>query len=52
MTRCANCELQESNDCCHEELNQPCIKCRHEDKDHYFNDKGQCLICDCNGVEL
>ena len=49
--RCANCELQDEKNCTHQDLTNKCVHCDHEDKDHYFDDKGQCLICNCNGME-
>ena len=28
-----------------------CNKCNHKDSEHDENDKGECLICDCDGME-
>ncbi len=28
-----------------------CIKCKHNEQDHDENDKGECLVCDCDGLE-
>lgn len=48
---CANCELQEFTTCHHDHLTEKCVHCKHEDKDHYFDGKGECLICNCEGLE-
>lgn len=28
-----------------------CMKCNHKDSDHDPQDKGECLVCDCTGIE-
>jgi len=51
--RCSNCILQETTQCTHLDLIAKCVHCTHLDQDHYFDDRGQCLIdgCNCNGLE-
>lgn len=51
LETCPNCELQKYETCHHQELTAKCIHCGHKDNEHDFNDKGECLICDCEGLE-
>ncbi len=48
---CANCEYSGISPCTHQHLTEECVKCGHEDMNHDFDDKGECLICDCDGLE-
>ena len=47
---CADCMLQGDDICTH---NYPelCVHCHHRDDEHFSDDKGQCGICDCDGLE-
>ncbi len=49
----ANEQIEEDKKCeicgqIHEEY--LCESCHHKDIDHEEDDKGQCLICDCEGL--
>jgi hypothetical protein len=43
--------MQERNLCDHQDLTALCVHCGHKDNEHDFDDKGQCLVCDCGGLQ-
>ena len=50
--KCHNCILQEREECTHQDLIAPCVHCGHKDNEHDFDDKGECFVCDCIGLEI
>ena len=32
-------------------MSEICVHCDHREQDHEDDDKGQCLICNCDGLE-
>ena len=50
MARCADCELQDIALCAHNHPT-PCVHCKHREDRHVSQGKGECIDCDCDGLE-